>query len=577
MRFGGRERDIVLALLAGPASGSELAKKFNVSRRTILRDINRANAVLARYGAGVIESDPTYRLTVSSQDALNDLLSSVSDDETEVLLALLCRSHSTLNDIADQTGLPVATVRSCLSSIEQDYGRILQLNVRAARGIDIEFKRSNAADLVAALAERDRAVRSEVAAIAAPWISAEGLASQEIQSFQFAMDPWLTSQQARLQIDAAIATTPFETGDMPALATVKASINALVARKSDLHAWLLTKRNDLLNLISELLASHGVAMARTDLPLLMYEHVARSAMFPTLMTDEFQEQVSRIRLEHPIEFDFAKELCDAVESMRPDVFIEYGLCALYAIGTGLRRDRPRLSILMLCGRRSLESLNRAMLEQSLDNAVVTSVFDVDAALRDYRSDTFDLFVRDDSFTDERLTDIPWDLVCRGIISDSDIAMLRRKIADASYRSLLPQMLPPDAFVKVAVGGQNYLEVVAQGLDELQEKGIVGHDEAELVLNREREGQCLRFNGVAVPHCVTPVPSDEPRLFVLSLDEPVLCEGEAVSLVIVVLVSKSLDDKSSIFSYLYSALGSGPGVEPGISYEELIKALGAYTA
>ena len=65
-------------------------------------------------------------------------------------------------------------------------------------------------------------------------------------------------------------------------------------------------------------------------------------MFTTLMTDEFRTQVNRIRIDHPIEFDFAQDLCEYLESLRKDVFLEHELCALYVIRYrgSARQDSP---------------------------------------------------------------------------------------------------------------------------------------------------------------------------------------------------------------------------------------------
>lgn len=91
----------------------------------------------------------------------------------------------------------------------------------------------------------------------------------------------------------------------------------------------------------------------------------------------------------------------------------------------------------------------------------------------------------------------------------------------------------------------------------------------LGIARECQGQCLRFNGVAVPHCITASPADRPRLLALTLDDPVGIDGEQISLIAVVLVSKLQEDKSSIFSYLYSMLGNGASPRLCLGYQELL--------
>ena len=174
------------------------------------------------------------------------------------------------------------------------------------------------------------------------------------------------------------------------------AIDRLISRKRELHSWLLAHRYELIGRASDLLASHGMRVTRPDLPTVMFEHIARSAMFTTLMTDEFRTQVNRIRIDHPIEFDFAQDLCEYLESLRADVFLEHELCALYVIGTGLCSSRHPLKVLLLCGRRSLESVNRAMLENTFDSVAITSVYDAQSAKREYETGAYSILIRDDS-------------------------------------------------------------------------------------------------------------------------------------------------------------------------------------
>ena len=569
MRFSGRERSIVLALREGPASGAELASRLGVSRRTVLRDIARANDVLRRSGAGRIEAEPIYKLSVQSQDALDALLSSVFDDETAVLLAVLTSPHATMMEVEERTGLSGAAVKACVGSASHRYSRILSIGLKSGRGIEVAFKTSTPVDFLAALAARDRVVFSELEPLARPWMSAAGLMSEEIESFQREMQPWLTLQEARTQIFAAIAVAPFDLDEALSLSVARMAIDRLISRKRDLHSWLLAHRYELIGRASDLLASHGMRVTRPDLPTVMFEHIARSAMFTTLMTDEFRTQVNRIRIDHPIEFDFAQDLCEYLESLRADVFLEHELCALYVIGTGLCSSGQPLKVLLLCGRRSLESVNRAMLENTFGNVAITSVYDAQSAKREYETGAYSILIRDDSFADVGLEELPWNLICRGILGDADLTALRRAVSDSQYRTSLPVILPETSFGEVEVGGDNYLSVLSRGLDLFLERGVMRREEAASVMARECQGQCLRFNGVAVPHCITALSSDRPRLLALTLDEPVEIGGEQINLIVMVLVSKLQEDKSSIFSYLYSMLGNGASPHLDLGYQELL--------
>lgn len=144
MRFSGRERDIVIALREGPSTGTELAERFGVSRRTILRDIARANAILVRSGAGKIEAEPIYRLAIQSQEKLDGLLSSVYDDATSVCLAILSMPEAAIATVGERTGLSSAAVRQCVKEINRRYGNVLSVELQSSKGIIATFKKSKA-------------------------------------------------------------------------------------------------------------------------------------------------------------------------------------------------------------------------------------------------------------------------------------------------------------------------------------------------------------------------------------------------------------------------------------------------
>ena len=85
-----------------------------------------------------------------------------------------------------------------------------------------------------------------------------------------------------------------------------------------------------------------------------------------------------------------------------------------------------------------------------------------------------------------------------------------------------------------------------------------------------------MKGIAFPHAITPVESDEFRLFVACLDEPVVDMDATIDLIIVVLASQSQADKSSIFTYLLSVIEDAAARSEPLprTYEETLRYLGS---
>ena len=101
------------------------------------------------------------------------------------------------------------------------------------------------------------------------------------------------------------------------------------------------------------------------------------------------------------------------------------------------------------------------------------------------------------------------------------------------------------------------------------------DEADLIRARERAGKRLNLGGIAFPHAITPVESEEFRLAVVCLDEPVADMDDEIGLIVVILASQSQVDKSSIFTYLLSVIEDARARGEALprTYEDTLRFLG----
>lgn len=571
MRLGGRQKKIVEMLRLHPATGQELSHALHVSRRTIMRDVVATNRILTHAKAGYIESDPIYHLRIDSVQNLNDLLANTIDEVSLVLLALLLTETTTLGELSDALNLPATTVRMAVDEANKSFSQILSINIEVGKGLSLTLKRSKRVDLISALAVRDNVLMEALKKEAEPYLY---LASAErLASYVSRMRPWLSSGQGKLQFFAAIAAA-LHGSQQVSESYVDDNLVALIGQKTELHTWLLEHRYEVIGLAADLLSLHGVAGSRSDLPSLIFEHIARAAVFPTLMSSSFKMQLGKLRMEHPFEFDFAHEFSQKLESMRDDLIIEPDLCALYVISTSEHHGVDDIRVLLLSTRRSLSSVNRSMLEQALGKITIDTVYSAEEALLSYQQAPYDLLVRDDSSYGEALDQIPWDISYNGILSDVDISKVRDIVLDASYKNSLSTLLPPTHFVSYEPSDENpvYLDELSRALELFVDGGVMTTAEAEAVVKREAYGERLQFGDIAIPHCVTTIPSQEFRIFCISPAKVLHDADEDVSLILIVLASQTQQDKSSIFSYLHSVLGGLESIHPHMTYEQVIELL-----
>ncbi|WP_028263769.1 HTH domain-containing protein [Atopobium fossor] len=573
MRLNGREKKLIQLLQKSPATGQQLADELGVSRRTVLRDVTRLNSLLESCGAGQIESGLNYRLRVDSQRALHTLVQNTYDETTEVLLAILTSSSITVGELSELTSLPLSTVRKSIDKLNMSYRDILHITSRVGRRLDMVFYKLGPVDLLAALCAQNRAIKDEVEFLANAGLTALGSLAPEVDEYHTKLEPWLSGVQAKIQINAAIATACFVQKTPASISLYRSALQSFIDEKVQTYKWLVDKRYELMGLAADLLNQHGVQGMSANLPNLIFDHIARASIFPTIMDDEFRAQTEELHIAHPFEFDFARIYCSRIELMHPGLLLEPELCALYVIGTASRSDVAPTSILLLSARKSLDTVNRTLLEQAIGDTNIVSVDSVIAAMDKYQTQHFDLLIKDEVFSGSDAEALPWNLSCRGILRDKDIAYLQRSVLYASYKKTLSTMLPAENYVALSVTESSYTEILSLGLNVFVQRSCMTAEEAAATLARERQGERLIFNGVAVPHCVTHVPSNSFRLFAICPTTAVSTQDEDITLILIVLASKNQDDKNTIFSYLYSTLSSGEPVTPGIMYPKLMNLLG----
>lgn len=576
MKLTKREQRLISLLRRGPRTGAELAEELDVSRRTVTREVAAVNAKLVGAGAGRISSDSIYRLEVTSNQALRALVEDGLSDELAVLLHVLTSSEASLTSVAQETFLSRRALAAAVESINRDYAGIVRLEPRTGRGIDVELDAAGEADLLASLASENPALCRRLEE-SCDWEGARRLLGDACERYVEEMAPYVSSRQAHLQTLAAMAVAPRLRGEGVGAHARVSEAKEFYRGKRELLFELVTRRAQMVDEIGELLRTYGIRSTRSDLCALIFDHVVRCALFPTLMSGEMKAQMRDMRLRHPFEFDFGDDLSSRLHRRDRRLLIEPDFLALYVLASMEERRAERVSVLVLCHRRSMSTINQRLIEQNVSNADVFVVCDEAAAKVALSARDWDLLVRDEDGPSRSDADVRWDMTFRGVLSSDELRLIRRLALDTLYRKNVSRMLERENYLELETtsGSRDYLVALEEALGAFVASRRITPDEARLVLEREHAGERLNFGGVAFPHAITPVESGTFRVFVIRPDEALLDGNERIELVIVVLASQGQVDKSSIFSYLFSviedAAARGVGL-PG-SYEETVDYLG----
>lgn len=569
-----RERNLVHILRERPSSGSELAGELGVSRRTVVRDVARATAFLEQVGAGRIVSGQNYQLEIESTEKLDTLLRDVVSDEDRVLLLLLTTPRPSVSQLSEDAFASSAMMRRIISSLNKEYGRILRIETRTGQGISVEFSRSTPADLLAALVVSNPSLEAELELLSNRASMSLQLCSSQIMSYVQDVSPSITERQAHVQALAAAACSKGQDDNLEPVRAATKALEGFLQEKRDLHYWLFSHRQTVVGLIEDLLLQYGIRSSRSDLSSIIFDHVVRCAMFPTLVSGEMRDQMRELRAEHPFEFDFGHDLSAKLFEGNTGIYVEPDFLALYVVSSVGGALNENVTLLMLGTRQSISLINRSLIEQAIGNVVVRLSYDLADAEHTYQEQGFDITVRDDSIDVEGGV-IPWNLVSRGVLSEGELSTLKELALKVSYRKGMRDLLPEDNFVRLDIETDDYWGTLDCALSELVGRGCMSEHERWLITHREMQGERLEFGGVAFPHSTTITPSDSFRLFAI-LPRGVVYDGpEAIRLIIMVLASKSQTDKSSIFTYFYSLFG--PSSKMGLpididGYDQVIAVL-----
>lgn len=555
MQFTKREQSLVLLLRTGPRTGAELADALDVSRRTITREISAINRKLNETGAGSIVSESSYRLQVLSEEALRALLEDGIPDEASVLLSVLTSPEASLASVVQETYLSRRALAGVISSINREYGDVVHLEPRAGRGIEVSLVAAQPADVLASLATDTPMLVRRMEELG-DWARVDGRLGDAVKTYLADMAPYLSVRQAHLQAVAAAATAPMVRGAGSLSCSGRAeAVREFFRGKRELLVGLMRHRAQLMDEISELLGTYGIRSARSDLRALIFDHVVRCALFPSLMSREMRTQMRDMRLRHPFEFDFGDDLSARLRMRQPRVLVEPEFLALYVLASAEEQHSERVSVLVLCHRRSMSAINQRLIEQNVRNVEVFVVSD-ETAFDLVLSREWDLLVRDEDGPE--CPGIPrWDMVFRGVLGTSELRRIRRLALGALYCKNLARMFARENYLELhnEGGPTEYLAALEEALRLFVEEGRLSEGEAALVLARERAGERLSMGGIAFPHAITPVVSSTFRVLVVMPARALEDNGESIGLVVIVLASQAQTDKSSIFAYFLSVIES----------------------
>lgn len=558
-----RQLQLVDLLEQHPVPLGELARLVGVSGRTILRDIDYLNFTLG--GKAHIHSAGSdgYQLEIVDRRSFFQLLHR-HDNDDRLLALLLLNPFTPRAQLAAALNLPETWVAERLVRLRQRYERAFCLASRPGQGHFIDEPEEKRIILLANLLRKDPLL------IPLPGITRETIAtltaaSEALTCFPRVSGDYLTSLALAVYALRNQLTDAYPDGAPHSLkqAVEQGSIylgeNALRTLNGILHRQQQqTRAITTVAVVSLLQNIPGVtALNIIDRQLVdnITGHLLRCVAAPVWIPEHRQNSMNNLKAAWPAAFDMSLRFIALLREQLNIPLFDSDLIGLYFACALERHQDERQPIILLSDQNAIATINQQAIEREVLNCrviVARTPNEVNAIAQEI--DPL-LIVNNSHFLLEE--SVKHVLTIKNIITAAGTGQIKRYLATACIRQ------QPERFFCAAGSfhyqngpGESWLSITAKICERLVAENHISEDEAQRICAREREGENLIVNRLAIPHCWSEQ-ARRFRAFFITLAHPLPVNNEPVSHVLVACAAAEARHELKIFSVLASVLCRHP--------------------
>lgn len=576
------ERQFALldALESQPAALSGLAQHTGVSARTILRDIDYINFTLSGTARIRATGSALYRLDIADRRQYFRLLQR-HDNDDRLLTLLLIRPVMSRAQLADALNLPDAWIAERLPRLRQRYARAFSLASRPGAGYFIDVDPDKRLILLANLFKKDPLVfpLAGITPATLPMLYAHCqclTAWPDIQT-DYRVSVVLAGYALRQQLPVSAGTTGSDALRdccersgiwlCPTVINVIAStLNRLQRRANGITPEYVAGR------LAKLSAVGQPQVIDAQLKEDLTAHLKRCVAMPNWLPESRPGSLNNLKAAWPAAFDMSVKFINQLRTEIDIPLIDSDLPGLYFACALERHHCEWTPIFLLADQNAIATINKMAIEREVMHCRVVVAFTPDelVALTDERQPA--LIVNNSHFLlDEGLRNV---LVIRNIITAAGIDQIKDFLASAFIRQQPERFFPPEgSFHYVNRAGESWDEVIAAVTTRLLQKQLITKDEALRIGQREREGENLIVNHIAIPHCWSEAVGPF-RGYFITLDRALSVNGEPVKHILIACASAENRQELKVFSFLAGMLSnySPQQIDRVDSYEAFIALL-----
>lgn len=556
-----RELRIILLLQEHDLSGEELATLLTTSRRTIIRDIARINALLADEKIGSIESIKKYHLLILNTANFNQLLTKFNNESNLVLFYLLIHPNITLAELMEKTFLSRQNILNCVEKINRQFQRVLKISLRPRIGTTVKVQHISKVDVLAALILDNRP-----------------LITSQLKQLDWQLDPllpaklvrdalperlfdYLTEAQFNAQILACLLVAPQSIATTTnALATqlmstgLDASVVTTLALFFDAKTTLL---NDLTMrqvhaTIEATKIHYTLDSLNHDFTEEIFNHLCRSSMFPTFVPASLSEQIRYLKIQNPFAFDFAFDLAQKLQQDFDAIQIDADYIALYVLHAVETPAARNVRTLMYATRQSVANINKMIITEQVPNMTIEMVFSKEQLTTRLDYTDYDLIIGNGLHPNDLHLPVHFDSTFNGVINQDELDRLKNLSSESYIQENLVNFFPASHFIHLDGHYHHANQVLQAGLDSFESQGLLTHEAVTALIAREAAGNQLILNHVSIPHASARL-VDAYEVFAIAFDDELKIDDRQIYLMLIVLANQNRPDSGQVFGYIYTKL------------------------
>ena len=516
-----RQKQIIKLLHDRDLTVNQLARKINVSERTISRDIRFINEELKNIAQINIEG--FCKLEVFSEIKLFELLQERIPDKIKLLFLSLTSDELSLDEACDKLYISKAKLKELLKSLNEEYAEFIIFDLKQGTGIIIRANEAVKMDFLVNLLIEYPDLRKNLGFTAPD-------RSQLIFNYKAATNQFLTKDQLQVQLFVENY--------------YKSSI--FIKDKLELIYLLNIQRKKISEIIDQIFIENGFEEPNNNLTLQILNHISRSAILPLYILKN-KSDVNAYLQRQPAAFDMAKKISLTLNQEYSPLYINPYYLGLYIMMALSIEDKSIYKLILVSQRPAVSSINKNIIEERIKGSRVFVVGDLEEI--DLKNKDYTIILDAELIKNYKQENI--DYIVSSLITDSDIEKIQSIVRHKTFDKLLENARKAYTY-ELTNQSSDFIDLLSDFLDELIQKDLISSIEKDALLNRERAGNQLVIENFSLPHIISASEKDF-RLFEAILKRPVVVNNQFIDRILVVVIGTEVVNKSEIFNYLYEVI------------------------